>query len=221
MATIPNAYLRRIQRDLPGTDPERLDSITDGMVNDVVVVDRTWVYRFAKHDWSKVLLQHEAKVLDLVRPHVDVAVPRMELLGDDACRYPFLAGTPLTHRALLRWPEADRTAVLMPVVRFVAQVHAIPVREAIAAGIGPSDTHRDAGWWRTFHADLTVTPYPLLARHQRDYVDEATLDRARFWCATLDLQLALLGLRHHDLGLLVAHVGGAARDLRPIRSAAP
>jgi aminoglycoside 2''-phosphotransferase len=294
MATIPDAHLHRIQRDLPATAPEHLDSITDGMVNDVVIVDRTWVYRFAKHDWSKPLMQHEAKVLDLVRAHVDVPVPHLDLLGDDCCRYPYLAGTPLTRRTLLSWSEADRTAVLKSVVHFVAQMHAIPTEEATAAGIGPSDTNRDASWWRTFYGDLTTTLYPLLMRHQRDYVDdlfapvldgtltfdhrptlvygdvasyhllvdpserrlaavldfgtagigdpavdvaallhvfgeslvsphlhehghldERTLQRARFWCATLDLQLALLGLRHNDLSLLVAHVGGAARDLMP------
>lgn len=299
MATIPDAYLRRIQRDLPASASEHLDFITDGMVNDVVIVDRTWVYRFGKHDWSMPLMRHEAKVLDLVRAHVDVPVPQLELLGDDGCRYPFLAGTPLTRRALLSWPEADRSTVLGAVVRFVAQMHAIPAEEAIAAGIGPSDTNRDASWWRTFHADLTTTLVPLLMRHQRDYVDdlfapvlagtlafdhrptlvygdvasyhllvdpkarrlaavldfgtagigdpavdvaallhvfgeslvaphlheqglvdEVTLQRARFWCATLDLQLALLGLRHNDLSLLVAHVGGAARDLWPVSLAA-
>jgi aminoglycoside 2''-phosphotransferase len=295
MATIPDAYLHRIQHDLPATAPEHLDYVTDGMVNDVVVVDRTWVYRFGKHDWSTPLMQHEAKVLDLVRAHVDVPVPHLELLGDDGCRYPFLSGTPLTRRTLLRWSAADRTAVLKSVVRFVAQLHAIPTAEATAAGIGPSDTNRDATWWRTFYADLTTTLYPLLMRHQRDDVDdlfapvldgtlsfdhrptlvygdvasyhllvdpnehrlaavidfgtagigdpavdvaallhvfgesliaphlhehgqldERTLRRARFWCATLDLQLALLGLRHDDPRLLVAHVGGAARDLAPL-----
>lgn len=295
MATIPDAYLHRIHHDLPGTVPERLDYITDGMVNDVVVVDRTWVYRFAKHDWSKPLMRHEARVLDLVRTHIDIPVPHLELLGDDCCRYPYLAGTPLTRRTLLCWPEADRNAVLTSVVHFVAQMHAIPTEAATATGIGPSDTNRDADWWRTFHDDLTTTLYPLLMRHQRDHVDdlfapvldgvltfehrptlvygdigsyhllvdpserrlaavldfgtagigdpavdvaallhvfgeslvaphfhehgdldEATLQRARFWCATLDLQLALLGLRHNDPRLLVAHVGAAARDLQPV-----
>jgi aminoglycoside 2''-phosphotransferase len=172
MATIPDAYLRRIQRDLPATAPHQLDFITDGMVNDVVVVDRAWVYRFGKHDWSKPLMQHEAKVLDLVRTHVDVSVPHLELLGDDGCRYPFLPGTPLTRRTLLGWSEADRNAVLTSVVRFVAQMHAIPTADATAAGIGPSDTNRDASWWRTFHADLTTTLVPLLMRHQRDDVDD-------------------------------------------------
>lgn len=299
MATIPDAYLHRIQRDLPATAPEQLDYITDGMVNDVVVVDRTWVYRFATHEWSKPLMQHEAKVLDLVRAHVDVPVPHLELLDNDCCRYPYLAGTPLTRRALLGWSEADRTAVSKAVVRFVAQMHAIATTDAIAAGIGPSDTNRDASWWGTFYTDLTTTLYPLLMRHQRDYVDdlftpvldgtlsfdhrptlvygdvasyhllvdpsehrlaavldfgtagigdpavdvaallhvfgeslvaphfhvhsdldELTLQRARFWCATLDLQFALLGLRHNDPRLLVAHVGAAARDLRPVQRAA-
>lgn len=299
MATVPDAYLRRIQRDLPAAAPDQLEYITDGMANDVVVVDRTWVYRFAKHAWSKPLMLHEAKVLDLVRAHVDVLVPRLELLGDDVCRYPFLAGTPLSRHTVLRWRERERAAALEAVVRFVAELHAIPTTEATAAGIGPSDTNRDASWWRTFYADLRTTLYPLLMRQQRDYVDdlfapvldgslsfehhptlvhgdlasyhllvdprehrlsavldfgtagigdpavdvatllhvygesliaphvhalsnldESTLQRARFWCATLDLQLALLGLLHNDPSLLVAHIGGAARDLLPPSRAA-
>jgi hypothetical protein len=36
----------------------------------------------------------------------------------------------------------------------------------------------------------------------------------------LDLQLALLGLRHNDPSLLVAHGGGAARDPRLVQLAA-
>lgn len=62
--------------------------------------------------------------------------------------------------------------MLKSVVHFVAQIHAIPTAEATAAGIGPSDTNRDASWWRTFRADLTTTLYPLLMRHQRDHVDD-------------------------------------------------
>ena len=172
MATIPDAYVRRIEGDLPGIDPDRLGYIADGMVNDVVIVDRTWVYRFAKHAWSKPLMQHEARVLDLVRTHVDVSVPDLELLDEDCCRYPYLVGEPLTRRALLSWAEEERERVMGAVVRFVDRIHAIPASEAVAARVGPSDTHRDAHWWRAFHADLTTMLYPLLARHQRDYVDD-------------------------------------------------
>ncbi len=141
MAKIPDAYLHRIQRDLPGTDPNHLDYITDGMVNDVVVVDRTWVHRFAKHDWSQSLMQHEAKVLNLVRAHVDTPVPNLELLSDDCCRYPYLAGTPLTRRTLLGWTEADRNAVLKSVVRFLAQMHADGAASFTrSAGVGSCPT---------------------------------------------------------------------------------
>ena len=84
----PDAHLLRMQRDLPATAPEHIDYVTDGMANDVVIVDRTWVYRFANHGWSQPQMRHEATVLDLVRTHIDVPVPHLELLGDDACRYP-------------------------------------------------------------------------------------------------------------------------------------
>jgi len=45
--------------------------------------ERSWVYRFAKHDCCEPLMQHEAKVLDLVRTHFDTPVPSLEPIGDD------------------------------------------------------------------------------------------------------------------------------------------
>ena len=86
------ARTRRDPRDLSGTDPEHLDSITNSMVHDVMVVDRAWVYRFGMPDLSKPLMRHEAQVLDLVRAHVDVSVPYLEMLGDGNCRCPCRAG---------------------------------------------------------------------------------------------------------------------------------
>lgn len=37
-------------------------------------------------------MRHEAKVLDLVRAHVDGPVPYLQVLGDDGRRYPCRAG---------------------------------------------------------------------------------------------------------------------------------
>lgn len=50
--------------------------------------------------------------------------------------------------------------------------------------------------------------------------DEVLLNRARFWAATLDLQVTLGGLKRSDKKLLVAHLGSAARDLMPTGSRA-
>jgi aminoglycoside 2''-phosphotransferase len=52
------------------------------MVNDVVVVNHDLVCRFAKTDWGKEILGHEAKVLEVVQRYVDLRVPRFEHLEE-------------------------------------------------------------------------------------------------------------------------------------------
>jgi len=47
--TIQETCLRRIQHALPAADPRRFEAFTEDAVNDVVMVDCTWAYRFAKH----------------------------------------------------------------------------------------------------------------------------------------------------------------------------
>ena len=44
---------------------------------------------------------------------------------------------------------------------------------------------------------------------------EATLDRARFWAGTLELQWLLAGIRQNDPSWYTAHIGNA-RDVAPI-----
>ena len=44
-----------------------------------------------------------------------------------------------------------------------------------------------------------------------------SLDRARFWAGTLELQWALAGVRSKDLSWLMCHIG-SARDVMPIGS---
>ena len=172
MNLIPQDYLDKIGQAHPELSLERLDFNQDGMVNDVVIVDDDLVCRFPRNDWGRNELQHEARVLELVRRHVTVPIPRFEVLEDGFASYRFLPGVPLTRGLLLRLPEATGSAVLAEVVHFVRTLHDIPRSELEAAGIGPSVTNRDRNWWLKFLDDFRERVFPQLMRYQRAFVDE-------------------------------------------------
>jgi len=279
-------HLDRIRRHWPDLEISSLDVNTDGMVNDVVVVNGERVFRFAKHEWGRAMLVAEAAILDVLGPRVDLAVPELEMLDDDLCTYPFLVGEATTRNTLLRMTVDERRAALVQLGGFLSAMHRL--EPSLIAELPASDAVRDVDAWTKLYDDVRSTVYPHLYRHQRDWVDqhfapllsgeldldvapvlvhadlapyhvlhdplthrlaavidfgtaglgdpsvdvatclaafgesltvqmgypdlEALLPRARFWAGTLELQWALAGIAHHNLGLAVAHIG-AARDV--------
>ena len=169
---IPEAYLKRIREIYPDQIFTTFDFDEDGMVNDVVVLNGRIVCRFPKHDWAFELLQHEARVLELVREHVDVTVPNLEVLEEDVASYPFLKGVPLSRRRLFELSQETRRAVLASLGGFLNGLHHIPLGEIQRAGVNASDANRSLEDWLNFYAEVEKTLLPLLMRHQRAAIRE-------------------------------------------------
>lgn len=172
MTTVPQRYLRTVQQAYGNVPPPQLRFNQEGLVNDVVIVNDEWVFRFPKHAGAKDILRREARVLELVSRHVNAPVPAFETLDDDVATYRYVPGTPLTRSLLLRQSPPVRAALLTDVVRFVQELHAIPATTAEAAGVGPSDTNRDVPWWLAFHSDLQQHLTPWLMDYQRVFLED-------------------------------------------------
>ena len=166
---IPPVYLEKIKEVYPNLEVTKLEFNGDGLVNDAVIVNRALVCRFPRSDWAKTQLRHEARVLDLVRPHTEVSIPQYEHLQDDFASYPFIPGKPLTRRLLLTLSSAERERVLGQLGEFVRRLHAVPPTES--ANISPSNTNRTREWWLGFYKEVQEVLYPHLTRHQRDEID--------------------------------------------------
>ena len=166
---IPPAYLEKIKEVYPNLEVTKLEFNQDGLVNDVVIINNALVCRFPKSDWAKTQLRHEARVLDLVRPYIGVAIPQYEHLQDDFASYPFIPGKPVTRRLLLALSPAERQRVVEQLGEFIRRLHTIPLAET--ASVSPSDTNRSRGWWLGFYTEVREVLYPYLVRHQRDEID--------------------------------------------------
>lgn len=122
-------YVAQINVDFPTLDiiTARLNS--DGMVNDVVIVNEDLVFRFAKNDGARALLAYEAQVLDVVGHHVRAPVPLIMHRTSNYMHYRFVPGTPLYRHLLLRANSQVQDRLAQDLAAFLAELHAIPLSE--------------------------------------------------------------------------------------------
>lgn len=168
---IPTVYRQRISQLYPNNKFNTLGFNQEGMVNDVVILDNQIVCRFPKHDWATEMLQHEAKVLDLVRDYVDVRVPKFEVLEADVATYQFIKGTPLTRLMLFSLPARERQRMMVELGAFLKQLHTIPLGEAEAKNISASDTNRGTKDWESLYLEVETLLFPYLMRHQKTAIE--------------------------------------------------
>ena len=139
---IPSSYLEKIRSVYPNISLDHLDFNQDGMVNDVVVVNHDLVCRFAKDDWGKEILAHEAKVLEVVQRYVDLRVPRFEHLEEGFVSYRFIKGEPLSRNTLLKLSANKQAHVISQLARFHQQLHSIANEVLVNAGVSSSGAVR-------------------------------------------------------------------------------
>lgn len=288
-------YVAKVQADFPtlGVQSARLNS--DGMMNDVLVLNEDLVFRFAKNEAAQRLLAYEARLLDLIGRYVSLAVPRIEHCTDAYMHYRLLVGRPLYRHLLLRSDEQLQSRLAQQLATFLRELHAVPWREApdppwqqtgeaesqrtfyqrrlealerelypllwadqkawiedlyapILDGrvdldaFTPVLIHRDLASYHILYDDRegqlmgvidfgtagagdaavdwgclinTYGEHFVQRMHQFYPVSQATMDRARFFAAAIELEWALNGVHSNDLSLLLVHLG-RARDSVPI-----
>lgn len=169
---IPSSYLEKIRAVYPNISFEALDFNQDGMVNDVVIVNHQIVCRFAKDDWGKEALSHEAKVLEVLPNYVELRVPHFEHLEEGFVSYRFIKGEPLSRNTLLKLTEASQARIISQLARFHQQLHSIPNEVLVNAGVSSSGAERSCEDWLELYKQVQETLFPHLWRHQQTWIHE-------------------------------------------------
>jgi aminoglycoside 2''-phosphotransferase len=107
------------------------------------LVNREWVFRFAKHRQAAASLKREACLLPRIAGQFDVDVPSPEVVSVQAspafAAYRMLPGPALTKERYFALPEPDRERCAGELARFLMQMHATDARRARACGIQAGD----------------------------------------------------------------------------------
>lgn len=165
-----DSLLQRIQALMPDMLIEQFEINQEGLVNDVVIVNRNLVFRFAKNEACAKILQDEMNILDLVRPRVGLAVPTPILRHADSVVYPFLNGQPFLRETLLSLESTTRSHVASQLGKFLYRLHSTPLTELereLPKTLAPVTRER----WLDIRQRATEKIYPLLLNHQKQWAE--------------------------------------------------
>jgi aminoglycoside 2''-phosphotransferase len=188
---LPASYLERIRAMRPDLVPHALRLNSEGLVNDVVIVDETWVFRFTKSDWGRAALKAELIALNTLRGRLPLAIPEPIVVAEDAVHYRLLPGAPLTRWRWLGLDPPAQSRVTEQLGGFLRALHSSS--EDADLPCVPPERKREQ--WRERRARIEATVYPHLMSHQRDWAGRL-FDDALSDPATLDYSPALV---HDDL----------------------
>lgn len=193
---IPPIYLEQVRERLPDADPSTMRLNCDGLVNDIVIVNDEWVFRFPKNEEGKQAMAREAGILDLVQRHVDMPVPVFVCCTDDYAVYRFIPGLPLDRNTILRQDERTQDQLAEQLATFLCQLHMIP-KDALAQQFWlASDLKRTREDWVARLSDIERDIFPLLWADQKHWVAELFAPVVR---GSLDMSNYNPVLIHDDL----------------------
>ena len=167
---IPEGYLDRIRAAFPALSFSTVHLNRDGLMNDVVIVNNKWVFRFAKNEWAKRSLVKEARILSLVRAFVSVDVPLFEHQEEDLVVYRLIPGEPLQRNDILQLDVHLQNHLAEQIGTFLHQLHSIPHQVLDERGIPLSDAVRSREDWLGLFHGIESELFPLLMTPAQDWV---------------------------------------------------
>lgn len=129
--------MRLLERQFPALAPVQLELFGIGWDNSAFLVNRRFVFRFPRRQIAAGLIAHEARWLPLLTENLPLPIPVPVFVGQPGEGYPFpFAGyeqIPGTTACRVAWTDAERTRNAVPLARFLAALHRIPVTEETRA----------------------------------------------------------------------------------------
>lgn len=162
-------------------DPRSLRVIEMGLDFRVVIAQDTagekWVLRIPRFAGVMQRAAVEARLLHLVKDHLDIAVPDWRIHSEHLIAYPLLPGEPgleLDQKGEPVWlAEISSTEYAQSLGALLAQLHQIPVELASGTGVTVHNPEQTRTAW---HADVAKVTAEFT-------VAPALLDRWRKWLA--------------------------------------
>lgn len=165
-------HLQRINELYPELALDEVQVNNEGLVNQVVVVDNERIFRFPRYEWAREALQHEARILDLLRDKVAVTIPHYDYLADDIASYCLLPGRTLARDLLLRLSKADQAAIAQQLAEFLQTMHTVTSAELYSYNIRQSDTVRTREDWLELYERVHEQLFPYLMAHAKIWVEK-------------------------------------------------
>jgi aminoglycoside 2''-phosphotransferase len=156
------SYEKRIREIAPGLEIETMRLNREGLLNDIVIVNDDFVFRFAKRDFGFKDLREEASVLRLLRKHVTLRIPEPFYASDEVMAYRLIPGETLRRDVLMKFTEGEQQAVADQLAQFFRELHGVPVGETLDFKIPTADALMKYESWVGVYGQIRQKVFPLL-----------------------------------------------------------
>lgn len=204
--TTEHLYISQILTVLPGLSLDWVETAR-GQFNDVLIINKTWVFRFPRYREGVARLVAEGKLLQILQDQLPLAVPRpvhqnfeppvpgLAFLG-----YPYLPGEPLTPQWLSEVrDEFIRDDLSRQLARFLRTLHDFPLSGlpvTLPGNIASEGLQEGRIIWENMYAEVRQKLFPAMRPDARKQVTahfEIYLDDSKLHDFTP-------ALRHGDFG---------------------
>jgi aminoglycoside 2''-phosphotransferase len=163
--------LQRARVIMPELKLAQYERDEEGLINDVLIVNKQWVFRFAKSEEYARLLQNEMKILDLVRPQLEIQVPKPIYQGMDYMVYPLLKGQTLSRKMIMGYNENNQNQIASQFGSFLYRLHKTDISKAGWEIPSTRAPVRRADWLE-IQAKVKEKLYPLFQKYQIEWVED-------------------------------------------------
>lgn len=166
------AYEQRIRTLFPELAIQSASLNSDGLLNDVVIINDELVFRFAKRDFFYKDPREEARVLRLLRKYITLQIPSPFYDSPEALAHPLIPGETLRRDMLLRLPLDDQQAIAEQLAQFFKELHNVPISELSAHNIPMADVLMKYEGWVRVYGRIREKVFPLMQRHTREWATQ-------------------------------------------------
>lgn len=122
-------YINYIKSSFPQIEISKIEyNFVDGKHNDIVIVNDQNAFKFSKYDWSVDFLENEIAVINLIRSHVSMPLPKVEPLEKGMAKFSYIKGDPLYRNDLLLLDNRIQENIAEQIGTFLRQLHMIPLK---------------------------------------------------------------------------------------------
>lgn len=195
------AYTGQIRRFYPDFPIESAALNRDGQYNDVLVVNETFIFRFAKVAPAIETLRREVELLGRLQPHISLPIPQPAfvhtesgVLGEAFMGYPFIPGLPLWREAFQSITDTDDLSRMAGrLASFLRELHSAPAEQIVPSGQPVADTPEDM-------ADLYARIQAKLYGYMRPDAQAGVTAHFEGYFADAERHPYTPTLRHGDFG---------------------
>ena len=160
----------RIQTIMPELEIQHFEINQEGLINDVAIVNKRLVFRFAKTEKYAKILDDEMKILDLIRPRIELQVPTPVYRGPGSVVYPFLEGQPFLRETLLKLESDEQAKTAEQLGKFLHDLHTTEITE-VGGEIPSTLAPVTRATWLDIRQKVKDKIYPLLLNHQIQWAE--------------------------------------------------